>query len=159
MIKIISESFETTEALGEAVGRHVPPGTVLALSGDLGAGKTVFAKGLARGLGIGETVKSPTFVIMEQYASGRLPLFHVDAYRVTDEELTAIGFEECLDGNSVVLIEWAENAASLLPGNAVPVSMLCSYEGGKEWREIIFRINEGEFPWLEEAIADVDIGD
>ena len=157
MITLKSYGPEMTRTLGEAIGKKVPPGTVLALSGDLGAGKTVFAQGLALGLGIRSRVKSPTFIIMENYDEGHLPFWHIDAYRLSEGELWQIGFEECFDGQNVVLIEWAENIASLLPADAIRIEIIRTYQGEEEIREINIDIEKGEKIWIEEAIADAHI--
>lgn len=99
-----------TEALGAALGRIVPPGTVIAYLGDLGAGKTAFTRGLARGLGCGDIVTSPTYTIVNEYLSGRLPLFHFDMYRLgSSQELWDIGWEDYLDRNGVCAVEWSEH--------------------------------------------------
>jgi tRNA threonylcarbamoyladenosine biosynthesis protein TsaE len=109
MVTSISHSPEETAALGEAWGRGAKPGLVVALSGDLGAGKTQFVKGLARGLGITARVHSPTFALMNVYEGGRLPLFHLDLYRLeTPEQLRSAGLEEYLRPVGVTVIEWAE---------------------------------------------------
>jgi tRNA threonylcarbamoyladenosine biosynthesis protein TsaE len=98
-----------TEALGESWGRAAQSGLVIGLSGDLGAGKTQLVKGLARGLGITERVHSPTFTLVNVYTSGRLPLFHLDLYRLeTREQILGAGLEEYLQPNGVAVIEWAE---------------------------------------------------
>jgi tRNA threonylcarbamoyladenosine biosynthesis protein TsaE len=97
------------------------PGTVVALSGDLGAGKTCFIQGLAAGLGIEGPVTSPTFVLIVEHV-GRLPLYHVDLYRTESlEEIRGLGLEELLDGSGVTAIEWAEKAEPLLPSRTVRV--------------------------------------
>jgi len=109
-----SRSVEETLAIGEELGRQAKAGDVFCLCGSLGMGKTVFAKGFARGLGIEGNVNSPTFTLLQVYESGRLPLYHFDLYRLIDdgavgvEDLEEIGFFECLDGDGVSLIEWAE---------------------------------------------------
>ncbi len=105
----ISHSPEETHALGEAWGRAATNGLVIALSGDLGAGKTQLAKGVARGLGITERVHSPTFTLVNQYGGGRLPFYHVDLYRLdTPEQILAAGLEEYFHPDGVSVIEWAE---------------------------------------------------
>lgn len=116
-------SPEQTEALGAAVGALVPGGTVLAYRGDLGAGKTAFTRGLARGLGCRETVTSPTYTIVNEYITGRLPLFHFDMYRLTSaEDLWDIGWEDYLDRGGVCAVEWSENVAEALE-DAVTVTI------------------------------------
>jgi tRNA threonylcarbamoyladenosine biosynthesis protein TsaE len=109
MVTSISHSPSETVALGEAWGRVAQSGLVLGLSGDLGAGKTQLVKGFARGLGITERVHSPTFALVNIYASGRLTLFHLDLYRLeTRERILAAGLEEYLTPDGVTVIEWAE---------------------------------------------------
>ncbi len=109
MPAVISHSPAETEALGENFGREANRGWVIALSGDLGAGKTQFVKGLARGLGISSRVHSPTFTLVAEYSGGRFPLFHLDLYRLeTAEEISSAGIEEFLQPDGVAVIEWAE---------------------------------------------------
>jgi tRNA threonylcarbamoyladenosine biosynthesis protein TsaE len=105
----ISHSPEETLALGEAWGRAAASGLVIGLSGDLGAGKTQLARGVARGLNIAARVHSPTFTLVNQYDGGRLPLFHVDLYRLeTREQIIAAGLEEYFQPAGVAVIEWAD---------------------------------------------------
>lgn len=107
--RFISLSAEDTELIGEAVGRAVSPGTVLALYGDLGAGKTAFTRGLARGMGLDARVSSPTFTVVNEYM-GKLPLFHFDMYRLgSADELFDIGWEDYLERGGVCAVEWSEN--------------------------------------------------
>jgi len=109
MATFISHNPADTELLGEKFGRAVQPGQVIALSGDLGAGKTQFVKGVARGLGISERVHSPTFTLVNEYGGGRLKLFHLDLYRLeTAQQILSAGIEEYLSPDGVVVIEWAE---------------------------------------------------
>ena len=109
MATFISHSPAETEALGEKFGRAAERGFVFALSGDLGAGKTQFVKGLARGLGISARVHSPTFTLVNEYGGGRLKLFHLDLYRLeTAEQIRSAGIEEFLAPEGVSVIEWAE---------------------------------------------------
>ena len=113
----VSNSPEETEAIGAALGQRVTPGTVIAYLGDLGAGKTAFTRGLARGLGCREHVTSPTYTIVNEYLSGRLPLFHFDMYRLgSSEELWDIGWEDYLERGGVCAVEWSENVADALAG-------------------------------------------
>jgi tRNA threonylcarbamoyladenosine biosynthesis protein TsaE len=105
----LSHAPTDTEALGEQFGRAAKHSWVIALSGDLGAGKTQFVKGLARGLGISARVHSPTFTLVAEYTGGRLTLFHLDLYRLeTPEEIRGAGIEEFLNPDGVAVIEWAE---------------------------------------------------
>jgi len=109
MATFISHSPAETEALGEKFGRAAARGRVIALSGDLGAGKTQFVRGLARGLGVAGRVHSPTFTLVNEYGGGRLKLFHLDLYRLeTPEQILAAGIEEYLSPDGVAVVEWAE---------------------------------------------------
>ena len=104
-----------TEAVGVALGRIIPTGTILAYRGDLGAGKTAFTRGLARGLGCTDLVTSPTYTIVNEYLSGRCPLFHFDMYRLaSSDDLWDIGWEDYLDRNGVCAVEWSENVEDAL---------------------------------------------
>ena len=110
-----TNSPEETEQLGAALGRIVRPGTVIAYRGDLGAGKTAFTRGLARGLGYTDIVTSPTYTIVNEYLGGRLPLFHFDMYRLSSsDDLWDIGWEDYLDRGGVCCVEWSENVADAL---------------------------------------------
>ncbi len=121
-IKINSE--RETINFGEALGKEVKPGTVIALAGDLGTGKTTLTKAIAAGLGISETVTSPTFNIIKEYRSGRLPLFHFDVYRIGDiDEMYELGFEEYFYGHGVCVVEWADLIEELLPEDALTIRM------------------------------------
>ena len=116
-MEYITHSPAETEAVGEALAKTLRPGTVLAFRGDLGAGKTAFTRGLGRGLGCTERVTSPTYTIVNEYTSGRLPLFHFDMYRLrSSEELFDIGWEDYLERGGVCAVEWSENVADALDG-------------------------------------------
>ena len=111
----ITNSPSETEALGAALGRILPPGTVLAYRGDLGAGKTAFTRGLARGLGCPDLVTSPTYTIVNEYLGGRLPLIHFAMYRHScAEDLWDIGWDDYLDRGGICAVEWSENVAEAL---------------------------------------------
>ncbi len=112
---VITKSPEQTELLGKKLAELLRPGDVIAYYGDLGAGKTAFTRGLAAGLGIREAVTSPTYTIVNEYLSGRMPLFHFDMYRLSSsEELFDIGWEDYLARGGVCAVEWSENVADAL---------------------------------------------
>ena len=113
-----------TEALGERLGRALKSGAVIAYTGDLGAGKTAFTRGLARGLDIPGQVTSPTFTIVNEYEGGRLPLFHFDMYRLgSSDELFDIGWEDYLARNGVCAVEWSENVDDALDSDCIRVDI------------------------------------
>ena len=123
-MEFISNSPAETEAVGEALGRRLTPGAVVAFSGDLGAGKTAFVRGLARGLGIPDRVTSPTFTIVNEYEGGRLPLFHFDMYRLASaDELFDIGWEDYLARGGVCAVEWSENVAEAMDESTIRVDI------------------------------------
>lgn len=117
-----------TERVGERLARCLRPGDVIAMSGDLGAGKTVFIRGLARGLGVTARVTSPTYTVVNEY-EGKLPLFHFDMYRLSGpDELYDIGWDDYLKRGGVCAVEWSERAAGLLPGNCIYVAIAAQDE-------------------------------
>ena len=119
-MEFITTSPRETEAVGAALGKILPAGTVLAYEGDLGAGKTAFTRGLAKGLGATEQVTSPTYTIVNEYLTGRIPLFHFDMYRLTcAEDLWDIGWEDYLDRNGICAVEWSENVTEAMEGAAI----------------------------------------
>ena len=114
-MEFITHSPEETEAVGAALAKILIPGTVIAYAGDLGAGKTAFTRGLARGLGYREPVTSPTYTIVNEYLGGRLPLFHFDMYRLASaEDLWDIGWEDYLERGGICAVEWSENVREAL---------------------------------------------
>lgn len=114
-MEFITNSPEQTESVGEALGNILTPGSILAYEGDLGAGKTAFTRGLARGLGANEAVTSPTYTIVNEYLSGRMPLFHFDMYRLhSSDDLFDIGWEDYLERQGVCAVEWSENVADAM---------------------------------------------
>ena len=120
-VKLPSASPDTTREIGARLGRLVQPGDVLALYGDLGAGKTCLVQGLAAGLGVTAPIRSPTFILIAEHA-GRLPLYHVDLYRTESlEEIRALGLEDLLGGDGVTVIEWGDKAEALLPIGSIRV--------------------------------------
>ncbi len=132
-----------TEALGETLARRLGPGDVVAYRGDLGAGKTAFTRGLARGLGCTGRVTSPTFTVVNEY-EGRLPLFHFDLYRLEGEDaLYDIGWEDYLDRGGVCAVEWSERAETALPRETVWVSIRRCAES-EDWRRITIEGRAGD---------------
>ena len=120
-MRFLTHTPEETEALGEALGRRLRGGEIVAYYGDLGAGKTAFTRGLARGLDISARVTSPTYTIVNEYLGGRLPLFHFDMYRLSSaDDLFDIGWEDYLQRGGVCAVEWSENVQEALE-NAVTV--------------------------------------
>ena len=138
---------EETFTLGRQIGARLCPGTVIALIGDLGVGKTVFTQGIAAGLGICEPVNSPTFTIMQVYEDGRLPFYHFDVYRIGDiEEMDEIGYEDCFYGEGVCLVEWADLIEELLPEGTCRVTIEKDMEKGMDYRKITVEGLEVEDP-------------
>ncbi len=115
MMQITTHSADETQALGQKLASRLAPGDVIAYFGDLGAGKTAFTRGLAQGLGITDPVTSPTYTIVNEYLSGRIPLFHFDMYRLSSsDKLFDIGWEDYLSRGGVCAVEWSENVEDAL---------------------------------------------
>ncbi len=130
-------SPEETRALGKALGEQAFSGEVICLNGELGVGKTVFVKGFAKGLGVKEAVDSPTFTILKEYRSGRLPMYHFDVYRIEEaEEMEEIGYREYFYGDGVSLIEWSTLIAEIIPKNALRVVIEKDPKKGDDYRKI-----------------------
>ena len=123
-IDLVSHSSLHTERLGERLAAHAAPGDVFALWGELGTGKTVLARGIAIGLGIDEeAVTSPTFIILRDHLGGRLPLYHLDLYRLEQSQLGSTGWEDVLDAGGVTVIEWPDRAGDQLPADRIDVRL------------------------------------
>ena len=134
MLRIISHSPEETRALGEKLAARLAPGDVVILEGELGAGKSELARGIAKGLGVTETVTSPSFTILNVYESGRCPLYHFDWYRLESaEELYELGMEEYLGGDGIAVVEWAEKCPEALPEKTIRIRLEAT---GEEERRI-----------------------
>ena len=134
-MEYLSHSEQETEALGAALAQQLHRGDVIAYRGDLGAGKTAFTRGLARGLGCTGRVTSPTFTIVNEY-EGKIPLFHFDLYRLGDEEeLWDIGWEDYLGRGGVCAVEWSESFPGAIPPEAVAVTIRRCSEN-EDWRRI-----------------------
>lgn len=140
MGKFESHSAKETEQFAADLAAKAKPGDVYTLSGDLGVGKTVFAKGFAKGLGITEPVTSPTFTIVQEYLSGRLPFYHFDVYRIGDpDEMEETGFYDYIDRGGVVLIEWAELIADVLPEKRCDITISKDLAGDDDYRLVEVR--------------------
>jgi tRNA threonylcarbamoyladenosine biosynthesis protein TsaE len=145
--KVVTDSPLQTQRLAEMIGRILSAGSLITLSGDLGAGKTTFTQGLARGLGIEKRVTSPTFTIMKEY-KGRLPLYHIDAYRL--ENITQdLGFEDYIDGDGVCVIEWAGFIEYVLPDELLNIEFTINEDDS---RTLLF---QGHGEKYEEVISQI----
>lgn len=138
MIEVIeTNSPEETEEIGRGLASKATPGQVFTLIGDLGVGKTVFTQGFATGLEIDEAICSPTFTIVQEYDTGRLPFYHFDVYRIGDvEEMDEIGYEDYVYGDGVCLIEWANLIQEILPEHYTQITIEKNLEKGFDYRKI-----------------------
>ncbi|MFA9464312.1 MAG: tRNA (adenosine(37)-N6)-threonylcarbamoyltransferase complex ATPase subunit type 1 TsaE [Velocimicrobium sp.] len=138
VVEIESKCAEDTFAYGEKIGKVAKSGDVFLLIGDLGVGKTVFTQGFAKGLQIEEPVNSPTFTIIQEYESGRIPFYHFDVYRIGDlEEMEEIGYQDYFYGEGVCLIEWANRIQDLIPKYAQKIEIVKDLEKGFDYRKIL----------------------
>ena len=143
---MMTRSAGETRDLGERIAARLHPGDVLLLEGDLGAGKSELTRGIARGLGVTETVTSPSFTILNVYESGRCPLYHFDWYRLeSEEELYELGMDEYLGGDGIAVVEWPERCPEAVPENAVRIRLETTGENE--------RIIESEDMRLEDETA------
>ncbi|MFG6117572.1 tRNA (adenosine(37)-N6)-threonylcarbamoyltransferase complex ATPase subunit type 1 TsaE [Halobacillus sp. MO56] len=145
--KITSTSAQQTMELARKLGERLQAGDVLTLEGDLGAGKTTFSKGLGQGLGVKRTINSPTFTIVKEY-EGRIPLYHIDAYRLEDSE-EDIGFEEYFQGDGVTVVEWAQFIQEYLPERRLDLTITYLDESGR------FIEGKTEDPYLEKLCEEL----
>ncbi|MCF0133690.1 MAG: tRNA (adenosine(37)-N6)-threonylcarbamoyltransferase complex ATPase subunit type 1 TsaE [Blautia sp.] len=130
-------SPQETFAFGKLIGETAKPGQIYTLIGDLGVGKTVFTQGVAEGLSIKEPICSPTFTIIQEYESGRLPFYHFDVYRIGDaEEMEEIGYDDYFFGKGICLIEWANLIEEILPEDVIQVEIRKDLEKGFDYRKI-----------------------
>ena len=139
MEKKIYESWneQDTYRFGEQLAQSAAAGSLYCLEGDLGVGKTVFTQGFAHGLGIEEPVTSPTFTIVQEYETGRIPLYHFDVYRIGDiEEMEEIGYDDYFFGEGICLIEWAELIEEILPENVISITIEKDLTQGFDYRKI-----------------------
>lgn len=142
MLEFYVKSEKEVEELGLVLANRLGPGSVVALSGELGTGKTTFTKAIAKGLGITDLITSPTFTIIHEYKGGRLPLYHFDVYRIDEEEqFHNLGYEEYFYGDGVCVIEWADKIEEYLPVGAMRIRI--SYGGEEDERIFIFDEHTG----------------
>lgn len=135
---------EDTFLIGRQMGSYAKPGEIYCLNGDLGVGKTVFTKGFAVGLGITEPVSSPTFMILQVYEEGRLPMYHFDVYRISDvDEMDEIGYEDYFFGQGVCLVEWSELIKEILPQTVNRITINKDLNQGLDYRRIDMESHEG----------------
>ena len=136
---MIAESFgeKDTFDLAKGLAEKAQKGEIYALIGDLGVGKTAFTKGFAAGLGIDESITSPTFTFVQAYESGRMPLYHFDVYRIGDvSEMDEIGYEDCFYGEGVSVMEWADLVEEIIPPEAIKVTITKDLSKGTDYRRI-----------------------
>ncbi len=136
---MVYESYkpEDTFQIAYQMGKEAKKGQVICLNGELGVGKTLFSQGFAKGLEIEESVNSPTFTIVQQYEEGRMPLYHLDVYRIEDpEEMEEIGFADMIYGEGVCLIEWANRISDMLPEHFMQVTIKKVLDKGFDYRQI-----------------------
>jgi tRNA threonylcarbamoyladenosine biosynthesis protein TsaE len=156
MLRVISKSAEQTCKLGENLGKILQQGDIICLTGDLGAGKTAFTKGIGAGLDIKEFITSPTYTIINEY-NGNIPLFHFDVYRLEGvEEMYELGYEEYFFGDGAVVIEWADIVKDIIPQERLWITILRNKE--EDSREIIFDASGERYKKIiEELEQHVDI--
>jgi tRNA threonylcarbamoyladenosine biosynthesis protein TsaE len=154
-VQVTTKSAAETERIGALLGQKLERGMVVVLTGELGAGKTAFARGVARGLGVREPVTSPTFTLIQEY-TGRLPLYHFDVYRLQDPgELEALGYDEYIEGDGVSIIEWGDLVGEFLPPTYLEVHL----SGQDATRILTFTPRGSRYEKLvEELKASVDPG-
>lgn len=123
MVKILTENEEQTMNLAKKLTELLEPGMTLLLEGNLGAGKTTFTKGIGEGLGVKRIIKSPSYTIIREYQDGRLPLYHIDLYRLDESEASELGLEEYFEGNGITVVEWASVAPAELPAERLEIRL------------------------------------
>lgn len=153
--KIRVKDADAMQTFGRIIGELALTGQVFAMDGELGAGKTTLTQGIARGLHIKERINSPTFNIMQAYTSGRLPLLHMDAYRIeTMEAVEDIGLEEYLYSEYVVVMEWASQIEDVVPGEAIHIAI--TYTEESEEREVTLTYDYIQEVWIEALLTKIE---
>ncbi|WP_407887186.1 tRNA (adenosine(37)-N6)-threonylcarbamoyltransferase complex ATPase subunit type 1 TsaE [Levilactobacillus sp. N40-8-2] len=154
MYEVTVTSPEATMALGQHLAPDLQPRDVILLDGDLGAGKTTFTKGLAAGLGITRHVKSPTFTIIREYQGGRIPLYHMDVYRLEEGGGDELGLDEYFNGDGVNVVEWSKFIADELPENYLRIVFKRDDEAGENQRTLRFEPRGTHFEKLVKQLED-----
>lgn len=148
MITIVTNNEEETIKFAKKLTTYLKPGMTLLLEGDLGAGKTTFTKGIGEGLNVGRIIKSPTYTIVREYPNGKIPLYHVDLYRLTENEVPDLGLDEYFEGDGISVVEWPSVAPEDLPNNYLEIELKPEDENpekrvitleavGKEYEEVL----------------------
>ncbi len=151
-VTIRTTGADQTVSLGESIGKGLGAGDVVALTGDLGAGKTTMTRGIAAGIGVTDLIHSPTFTVVHEH-NGRIPLYHIDLYRLCSAELESIGFEEYLEGGGVTVIEWAERADGELPEARLNIDLRTD-DSDPDSREVTLETNCDRLAPLLKELAD-----
>lgn len=150
-MELIVNNIDETIAIGRQIGELAKAGDIICLTGDLGAGKTHFTKGIALGLNIKDDITSPTFTIVNEYDGGRLKLNHFDVYRVNDpDEIEAIGFDEYIFSEAVTVIEWANYIDVLIPEESLNISITKLPERGENFRKLVINYSDKRYAYVEE---------
>ena len=147
MLKITMNQLEDTQALGEYLGQSAPAGSIIILSGDLGAGKTTLTKGIGKGLGIEQMIKSPTYTIIKEYESGRLPFYHMDIYRIK-EGMDELGLDDYFEGKGLCVVEWGELLEEELPADYLKIT-INKLEAENEREFVLEAAGQTSSKWLE----------
>lgn len=148
---LITHSKEETKRLGRHIAAFLKPGDVVLLTGDLGAGKTTLTSGVGEGLTVNEEVLSPTFNILKCYFKGRIPFYHIDAYRLEGQHIE-LGLDEVIEGDGATFIEWPQFIEPLIPDEHLEIEI---HNLGGDDREFTFDYKEGDFAWISELIEGV----
>lgn len=157
MIEIRTFSQEETIEAGRKLGRLLQKGDIVCITGDLGTGKTILTKGIAKAIGIGEHITSPTFTIVNEYEEGTIPFYHFDVYRISDpEEMYEIGFEEYLYGDGLVVIEWADLIDDILPRENIWITIKKDLTQGMDARVIQIEFSGDRYYEYEKKLTAGD---
>ncbi|MDK2822709.1 MAG: tRNA threonylcarbamoyladenosine biosynthesis protein TsaE [Clostridia bacterium] len=153
MVCLITKNPEETEYIGQRMAKFLRPGDFISLNGELGAGKTVFVKGVAKGMGVEENITSPTFTIIHEYHDGRLPIYHLDVYRLNSiNEMEELGYEEYFYGKGITLVEWGNLIVDIFPSEF----LVLEFKQNPEGREICFYPRGEHYERLVEELTGYD---